>query len=128
MGKNYSQDLRELILRAIDEGMSKMEAHRVYRVSRSTLDDWLSLREQTGAVTPLPRRAPVKQRVLSGEVFAEFAQRHAGQTLRQMALAWEAEQGQRLSLMAFSRALRRRGNVAAKGWTRKKELGLPRTQ
>jgi len=104
--------------------MSKMEAHRVYRVSRSTLDEWLDLREQTGSLEPLPRRAPLKERVLSGEVFGEFARRQAGKTLGQMALAWEHEQGQQLSEMSFSRALRRVGNVAPKGLTRKKRVGV----
>ena len=103
--------------------MSKMEAHRLYQVSRSTLDDWLLLREQTGDVAPLPRRASGKERALSGEVFAEFARRQAGQKLGQMVKAWEHEQGQRLSEMSFSRALRRLGNVSAKGWTRKKRVG-----
>jgi transposase len=123
MGKNYSEDLRERVLSSVDEGLSKMEVHRRYRVSRSTIDDWLHLREQTGSVRPLPRRGPAKERVLCGEVFAEFARRHAGQKLEQMALAWEQEQGQKLSTMSFSRALRRQGNVAPKGWTRKKRVG-----
>ncbi len=116
-----------MVLRALDLGMGKMEAHRVYGVSRTTLDDWLLLREQTGSVAPLPRRAPLKERVLSGEVFAEFARRHAGQKLGQMAQAWEQEQGQRLSEMSFSRALRRAGNVAPQGWTRKKRVGATKS-
>jgi transposase len=127
MGKSYSADLRKMVLSSLDGGMSKMEAHRLYRVSRTTLDDWLLLRQQTGDVAPLPRRAPVKERVLSGEVFAEFARRHAGQKLGQMAQAWEQEQGQSLSEMSFSRALRRVGNVAPKGWTRKKRVGVTKS-
>jgi len=102
--------------------MSKLEAHRLYRVSRTTIDDWIGLRQQTGSLRPLPRRQS-KGCVLWGAVFSEFAQRHAGQKLGQMAAAWEQEQGQKLSLMTFSVALRRRGNVAPKGWTRKKRVG-----
>jgi hypothetical protein len=44
-----------------------------------------------------------------------------------MAVAWEQEQGQKVSVMSFSRALRRVGNVSpdsAKGWTRKKRVGV----
>ena len=124
MGKSYSQDLREKVLGAVDNGMSKMGAHRVYQVSRSTIDDWLVLREQTGALTPMARRAPVKGRVLSGEAFVEFAQRHAGKRLEDMAVAWQQEQGQQVSVMSFWRALRCQGNVAPKGWTRKKRVGV----
>jgi transposase len=123
MGKAYSQDLRERVIQSVDGGMSKMAAHRMYRVSRSTIDHWLGLRDQTGALRPLPPRQS-KTPVLSGEVFAEFARRHAGHKLEQMAQAWEKEQGQKVSVMSFSRALGRVGNVAPKGWTRKKRVGV----
>jgi transposase len=46
----YSEDLRLRVLQAIDDGMSKMTAHKTFRVSRSTIDDWFKLREQTGSV------------------------------------------------------------------------------
>lgn len=111
-----------------------MTAHRLYRVSRSTIDDWQRLRQQTGSVVPLARRAWCKGRVLSGPVFAEFAHRHTsshivthrhrGLKLDQMTLLWQQEQGQKWSEMSFSRALRRAGNVAPKGWTRKKRVGV----
>ncbi len=122
MGKAYSEDLRAMVMRSIDEGMSKMEAHRVYRVSRSTIDDWVALRAQTGTLKVLSRRKS-KAPALSGEDFGEFAGRHAGKTLAQMALEWEHEQGQQLSQMSFSVALRRAGNVVPKGLTRKKRVG-----
>ena len=54
MPKVYSIDLRERELRSLDEGLSKSAAHRVFHVSRSTIDDWLDLREQTGSVSPRP--------------------------------------------------------------------------
>lgn len=123
MGKAYSEDLRLKALAALDGGMQKMAVHRAYGVSRSTLDDWVKLRAQTGSLKVVPA-AKAKEAALSGEVFGEFAQRHAGQTLRQMAAAWEQEQGQKLSEMTFSVALRRVGNVAPKGLTRKKRVGV----
>jgi len=50
MGKPYSEDLRLRVLSALDGGMSKMKAHQSFSVSRSTIDDWLKLRERTGSV------------------------------------------------------------------------------
>ena len=38
MGKSYSVDLRLRVLGAVDSGMSKMAAHKLFQVSRSTID------------------------------------------------------------------------------------------
>jgi transposase len=118
----YSEDLRLRVLEAIDAGMSKMRAHQTFCVSRSSIDDWFQLREQTGSVkanTTYRRGKAATIHDLSA--FEEFAQRHSGCTLAQMALAWEKESGQQLTLMPFSRALRRIG------YTRKKRVGVIRS-
>lgn len=115
MGKAYSQDLRLRVLEALDGGLTKMQAHRMFRVSRSTIDDWLRLRAEQGHVRDKAPRAAKSGGALSDRaVFGAFAARHSGATLQQMAQAWQRETGQELSLITFSRALRRLG------WTRKK--------
>ena len=118
MGAPYSEDLRRCVLAAIDGGMSKMQAHRTFGVSRSTIDDWLKLREQTGRVQAKTtyRRGPAPA-ISNLAAFAKFAERHYDFTLTQMAVAWETETGQKLTLMPFSQAVRRIG------WTRKKRVG-----
>lgn len=113
MGKAYSVDLRLRVLAAIDGGLSKMQAHQTFQISRSTIDDWLRLRAQTGSVqAPQPRRN--RRGLGAQEGFAAFAQRHGHRTLQQMQQAWQQERQQSLSTMSFSRALRQRG------YTRKK--------
>ena len=57
MGKSYSTDLRERVLRSIEEGMSKAQAHRTFHLSRSTINHWFALRERTGDLTPPPYRS-----------------------------------------------------------------------
>ncbi len=88
----YSEDLRWRVLGAIDGGMSKMTAHKTFQVSRSTIDDWFQLREQTGSVkantTYRRGKAPLINDLAA---FEEFAGRHRGCTLAQMASAWEKE-------------------------------------
>ena len=116
MGKAYSQDLRLRVLAAVDAGQSKLSLHRTLGISRSTIDDWLALREQTGAVVPLVRVASSRCAITDWAAFEAFALRHSGCTLGQMSVAWESETGQRWSLITFSRALRRIG------WTRKKRV------
>ena len=115
MGKAYSVDLRLRVLSAIDGGLSKMQAHQSYRISRSTIDDWLALREETGRVQVIPSRAGRKG-LHQHEAFASFILRHPHSTLEQMRVAWHEEIQQRVSLMSFSRALR------AAGYTRKKRV------
>ena len=120
MGKAYSVDLRLHVLAAIDGGLIKMQAHKTFQISRSTLDDWLKLRAQTGNVQS-PQRRSGRRGLRAHEGFAVFAERHQHSTLEQMRQAWQQERQQSLSTMSFSRALRQRGH------TRKKELPLPRT-
>jgi transposase len=118
MGAAYSQDLRVRVLAAIDGGLSKMKAHRTFNVSRSTIDDWLHLREQTGSVQVVPsRRHGPPPAITDLEEFEAFAQRHCHQTLWQMKKAWFEEKGQMLSHNTFSLAMKRIG------WTRKKSAG-----
>ena len=116
MGKAYSEDFRLRVLERIDAGMSKMQAHRSFDISRSTLDDWLRLRQEQGHVRD---QAPTRTRqgaLQDLQVFGEFAARHKGATLGQMAKTWQQEKGQALSINTFSLALQ------ALGWTRKKRV------
>jgi transposase len=108
MGKSYSEDLRHQAVSAVDEGMSKLAASRTFGIARSTLDDWLLLREQTGqlASKPCPGRARLLQDTVEIRAFIE---RQSQGTLSQMAQAWEQETGQRITAMTFCNTLRRLG-------------------
>jgi transposase len=113
MGKAYSVDLRLRVLAVIDGGLSKMQAHKTFQISRSTIDDWLKLRAQTSSVQA-PERRGGGRGLGAHEGFAAFAQRHVHSTLEQMQQAWQQETWQSVSIMSFSRALRQHG------YTRKK--------
>jgi transposase len=115
MGKSYSVDLRLRVLSALDGGLSKMQAHKTFTISRSTIDDWLTLRKETGHVQVLPKRAG-KKGLHEHEAFEDFVVRHQHSTLEQMRGAWHEEREQFVSVMSFSRALR------AAGYTRKKRV------
>jgi len=119
----YSEDLRVRVLACVDGGMSKMMAHKTFGVSRTTIDDWLKLRERTGSVKANTTYRRGKAPAISDlQAFEKFARLHSGCTLAQMAVEWEAQTGMKLTLMPFSIALRRIG-VKGKGWTRKKRVG-----
>ena len=120
MPKVYSIDLRQAVLRSFDEGQSKSAAHRLFHVSRSTIDRWLALREQSGSVAPRAMHCGGISS-LQGEVFEEFVQRHAHATLGEMAQSWQQQTGVSLTAMSFSRALNRLG------WSRKKRVGVTKS-
>lgn len=115
MGKAYSQDLRVRVLAALDGGMSKVVAHTTFRISRSTIDDWLALRAAHGHVGPkAPAQRGPQPAIADLEAFKAFAYDHHGCTLAQLAQAWEQATGRRLSRNTFSLGLKKIG------WTRKK--------
>lgn len=48
MAAPYSYDLRQKVIKAIDKGMRKSVAARLFNMSRNTIDLWLKRREATG--------------------------------------------------------------------------------
>ncbi len=54
--KQYSVDLRERLLGAIDAGLSQAEASRLFGVGTRTITRWQQQRRDTGSVVPKSRR------------------------------------------------------------------------
>jgi putative transposase len=108
--KQYSVDLRERLLGAIDAGLSQAEAARLFGVGTATIERWRRQRRETGGVVPRsrlgrPRRiAPEQTGALTEQVRA-----HPDATLAEHCARWEAVQGVRLSEATMSRALARLG-------------------
>jgi len=117
MGKAYSEDLRLKALAALDGGQTKMAIHKSFGIARSTLDDWIALRQQQGHLAPVARRPRQGHGFFNAQVFEVFAHQHGHKKLGQMRLAWQQEQGQLLSEKTFSTWMQRIG------WTRKKRVG-----
>lgn len=116
MGKSYSEDLRLRALAAIDGGQKKSPVARRFCISRTTLDDWISLRQSTGHVKVIAKRPSCVAALPNTPEVHAFIQRHHHCTQKQMAQAWEQEGGQKLCAMTFSKSLRRLG------YTRKKRV------
>lgn len=117
MGKSYSEDLRLKALAALDGGMKKMAVHRAFGISRSTLDDWIMLRDQ-GRLAPARPQGRTGKGYFDAAKFEAFALHHQEATLEQMRQAWQREHGQLLSCKTFSTWLSRIR------WTRKKRVGF----
>jgi transposase len=108
--KQYSVDLRERLLRAIDAGLSQAEASRLFGVATSTIKRWKLQRATTGDLVPRPRpgRPP---RIGPGQADAVRAQvaEHPDATLADHCAQWAHDQGVRVSVPTMSRTVRRLG-------------------
>jgi transposase len=108
--KQYSADLRERLLGAIDGGLPVAEAARLFRVCPSTIGRWRRRQRTTGSVAALPRpgrtprlgppHAPALRAQIAGAADAALAQHCA---------RWATERGVALSVATMSRAIRRLG-------------------
>jgi transposase len=118
--KQYSADLRERLLGAIDAGLPQAEAARLFGVGVSTIKRWRRRRHETGSVAATPR--PGRPRRMGPEAEAALiAQVRAtpDATLAEHCATWATTTGTPVSPATMSRALQRIG------WPLKKSRSLP---
>jgi transposase len=118
--KAYSPDLREKVLRAVDQGYPRGEIVKLFGVSLATIKRYLKQRRETGAVAPkpIPGRPAKKLAKLQADLVAQL-QAHDDVRLEDHCRLWEQTQGIRVSTATMSRAIKR------VGWTRKKSRWQP---
>ena len=119
--KQYSVDLRERLLGAIDAGLSQAEAARLFGVGTSTITRWRRRRGDAGTVHPTPRpgRAP---RIGAAQATAlqEQVAAHADATLAEHCAIWARERASSVSVATMSRAIRRLGITVKKSPPRRR--------
>jgi transposase len=108
--KQYSADLRERLLGAIDAGLPQAEAARLFGVGVSTIKRWRRRRQAMGGVAASPRPGRRRRIALDAElVLVAQVRAHPDATLAEHCARWEEVTGIRLSRATMSRALRRSG-------------------
>ncbi len=114
--KAYSKDLRLRVLDAVDRGMPRAEAARLFQVSVPTITRWRRRRRETGSRAPSPRpgRPALKMGPLRVGLLPQLAARPDA-TLEEHCQEWARTQQVRVSRATMSRVIA--GHV---GWTRKK--------
>ena len=112
----YSQDLRQQVLRAVDEGISRVQIMDLFQVLRATIKRYVKQRRETGTVLPrpIPGRPP-KKGVALQRGMQELLEAHPEASQQEYCQWWEAEHGMHVSRATMSRA------IHAMGWVRKKE-------
>ncbi len=112
----YSVDLRERIVQAVDEGMTKGRASRTFRVSLNTVKRYVKQYHQTGHLRPkpIPGRPP---EIKAAEYPLLVAQAEAtpDASLAEHCESWARSQGTRVSPSTMCRMLKR------VKWTRKRK-------
>ncbi len=118
--KAYSQDLRERVVCAVDQGMPRLEIVKTFQVSAATIKRYLKQRREQGHVRPkrIPGRPAHKGAALEAGLLAQL-EAHPDARLQDHCQQWEREQGIQVSTATMSRAIR------AIGWTRKKRRWPP---
>ena len=118
--KQYSADLRERLLGAIDAGLPQAEAARLFGVGLSTIKRWRQRRQETGGVAASPR--PGRSRRIGPE--AEPALVAQVRAAPDATLAEHCARGRRPP--AWPSARRRcRGRCSGPGWPLKKSRSSP---
>lgn len=86
----YSDDLRQKVLDAIDNGHRKSHISQTFNISRNTIDLWLKRREATGSATPKRdyHRGP-QPKIADLEEFRAFAEQHGHLTQQEMSERWK---------------------------------------
>lgn len=116
----YSSDLRERVVRAVDQGRSQREAARLFGLGVSTVKRYLQQRAQAGTLRrrPIPggprRIGREQEQLLRAQVAAA-----PEATIAEHCARWERARGQRVSGATMWRAIHRLG------WTRKKGRWVP---
>jgi transposase len=113
--KAYSQDLRQRVLRAVDQGRTQAAIAEGFAVSVATIKRYLKQRRENGHVLPrpIPGRPAKKGDALREQLLPQL-QAHPDATLEEHCLMFQAEHGLPVSRATMSRA------IASFNWTRKK--------
>jgi transposase len=113
----YSIDLRQRVLDALDAGMPRLDAVRIFQVSLGSIKRWRRLYRTSGDLTP--QRPSGRAPIITPDHYAHLRlQLDAAPDASLVAQAdqWNADHGTTLSAWTMARAIRRLG------WSRKKRL------
>lgn len=113
----YSYDLRKKAVNAYHRGEKKIAICRMMKISRNTLDLWLSREQETGDFKAIVNRPPRENRKIQDlERFEQFVKQYQDKTQQQMADLWS----ENLTQQNISDGMKKLGI------TRKKNLRISR--
>ncbi|GHM58969.1 MAG: transposase [Candidatus Mesenet longicola] len=85
----YSYDLRKKAMEALDEGESRASVGQRFKIGKTTLYEWQQRRKETGDFQSKKLgTGGYNHKITDWGAFAEFAKKHGGKTLSEMAELW----------------------------------------
>ena len=108
----YSLDLRERIVRAVDDGVPRVEVARRFRVSNALIGNLLRRRRATGSLEPRPHAGGVPAALGPAPALAALrreVEADPDATLAELSNALARRHGVRAGVNPVCRALRRLG-------------------
>jgi transposase len=110
MAPRIPAHVRERAVAAVETGVSRHDVARTLGVSLRSVERWLTKARRHESLADRPRtgRPPAVTPADQPRLLA-WATAHPEATLAEIAAAWEADHGQRVSLSTVSRLLRRAG-------------------
>ena len=121
MPRAYSADLRERVLAACEEGLSRAAAARRYRVGERTVYRWLHEAHHEGRREVKPHAGGPRPLLEGSEdVLRQLAAERNDATLAEHAELYEARTGRKLSPSTLCRAFRRLGLTRKKDPARRR--------
>jgi transposase len=106
--KAYSEDLRQRVLAALDNGMSRADAVITFCVSRSSIKRWCAQRTSLGHLRP--KRPTGRPRKITADLETRLRRQIEATpdaTLPEHLDTFSREQGRSLSRWTLSRAIKR---------------------
>ena len=126
MAKSLSMDLRERVIGAVDEGMSRRRAAERFGVSASSAIRWCQLQRDIGDARPTPQGGDRRSKPIEAEAgrILSLVKETPDITLEEMK-AELAEQGLMFSISAIWRFLDRRGLTFKKSRSTRRSRDVP---
>lgn len=122
MAKSLSSDLRERVISAVEDGMTRRAAARRFGVAASTAIKWVDRWRRTGAVGPRPRGGDRRSHRLeahAGEILS-LIEAAPDITLGEIAAHLEQEHGLKAAQSSVWRLLDRHGMTVKKNRARQR--------
>ena len=82
MPKPYSEDLREKVLKYLEENGNKKATCRVFKICRATIYRWLLRKDQTGNIKPFRRKYAYKK--IDDNLLLEYIKKHPDHFLKEI--------------------------------------------
>lgn len=83
MAKAYSVDLRERVLKHLEDGNTTQSAIRLFSVSIATIFRWIKLKRETNKLVPRKRRCTYRK--IDLKKLQEYVEKHPDQYLSEIA-------------------------------------------